>query len=357
MNELQKKPSFKLSELTKDLDVVIKGDDCLISGVSPIQDSSHGHITFLTNPLYSKHLETTKASAVILHEKDADKCPLNVVISRNPHYVYAKIAEFFSHQPEVFCGVHDTVTIGNDCKIDPSASIGPHCVIGNQVKIGANVVIGAGSIIGNAVEIDEASLIDPRVTIYYKVKIGKRVRISSGAVIGSDGFGFANEKGRWHKVPQLGTVVIGDDVDVGSNTTIDRGAIENTIIASGVKLDNLIQIGHNVQIGENTIVAGCTGIAGSTTIGKNCMIGGAVMINGHISIIDNVLITAGTGVSKSIRLPGIYSSGMAAMPNHEFRKNSARINRLEQLMQRVKTLEMTLKELREKNHEAPDGHQ
>ncbi len=204
--------------------------------------------------------------------------------------------------------------------------------------------------IGDHVEIGEETQLDARVTIYHKVKIGKRTRIASGAVIGSDGFGFAKQKGVWHKVPQLGSVIIGDDVDIGANTTIDRGAVENTKIANGVKLDNLIQVGHNVMIGENTIIAGCVAIAGSTVIGKNCMIGGATCFAGHITICDNVMITGMTAVTKSIREPGIYSSGIVgAVSNLEFRKNNARFHRLEHLMQRVKNLESALKDLTKRN--------
>jgi UDP-3-O-[3-hydroxymyristoyl] glucosamine N-acyltransferase len=344
-----KKSQYKLSELINGLDVTIKGDpDCLISGISPIQQSQPGHITFLTNSLYRKHLATTQASAVILTENDAEACAVNAIISRNPYFTYAKIAGYFADQSEVVTGIHPTVVVGNDSQIDSSAVINANCVIGSHVKIAANVVIGPGCIIADHVEIDESTILDARVTLYSKVKIGKRSRIASGAVIGSDGFGFANQKGVWHKVPQLGSVIIGDDVDIGANTTIDRGAIENTVIEDGVKLDNLIQVGHNVHIGANTIIAGCVAIAGSTVIGKNCMVGGATCFAGHISIGDNVMITGMTAVTKSIHEPGIYSSGIVgAVPNHEFRKNNARFHRLENLMQRVKDLEAALKERKE----------
>jgi len=340
------KSQYKLAELIIGLDATIKGDpNCLISGVCPIQQSQPGHITFLTNPLYRKYLPITQASAVILTEAEAVECTTNAVISRNPYYTYAKIATFFEEQSETFAGIHTTAAIGMDCQIHPTAVIGPNVVIGCQVKIGANVIIGAGSSIADYVEIDENSQLDANVTIYHKVKIGKRTCIASGAVIGSDGFGFANQKGVWHKVPQLGSVVVGDDVDIGANTTIDRGAVENTVIENGVKLDNLIQVGHNVKIGTNTIIAGCVAIAGSTVIGKNCMIGGATCFAGHITIGDNVMITGMTAVTKSIHEPGIYSSGIVgAVPNQEFRKNNARFHRLENLMQRVKTLEIALKE-------------
>lgn len=345
------KTQHTLSELTQGLDVTIKGDPkCVITGISPIHQAQVGHVTFLTNSLYRKYLATTQASAVILAESDAAECPVNVIISRNPYYTYSKIAAYFEKRQTAVAGVHTTAVIGEGCQIDPTASIGAYCVIGNHVKMAANVVIGPNCTIGELSEIGEATQLDANVTIYHNVKIGKRTHVSSGVVIGSDGFGIAKHQGTWHRVPQLGGVEIGDDVDIGANTSIDRGAIESTIIESGVKLDNLIQVAHNVRIGANTVIAACVGIAGSAVIGKNCMIGGASIIAGHVTIADNVALTGMTTVNKSIRESGIYSSGIivGAVPNKEFLKNNARFNRLENLMQRVKTIELALKELTER---------
>lgn len=341
---------FTLAELTKNLDVTIKGDpESVIRGVCPIQQSAPGFITFLTNSSYRKYLKSTQAAAVILSEKDVVDCPVNAVVSRNPYYTYAKIASFFEKHIRAEQGVHATAVIGMGCHIAPTASVAAGCVIGDGVTISANVIIGPGVMIGNDVHIGMGSRIDARVTIYHNVRIGERVRVMSGAVIGSDGFGFANHQGKWHKVPQLGSVVIGDDVDIGSNTTIDRGAIENTIIESGVTLDNLIQVGHNVHIGANTIIAGCVAIAGSTQIGKNCMIGGGSCFAGHIQVCDNVILTGMSAVTKSITEPGMYSSGVVGVvPNKEFLKNNARFHRLGNLMQRVKTLESELESLKER---------
>ena len=337
---------YTLIQLTTGLDVTIKGDpSCLIDGVSPIQQSRQGHISFLTNSLYKKHLTTTKASAVILAESDAHDCPTNVIISHNPYYTYSQIASYFEDQLLGSVGIHSTAVVGEGSQVDPTASIGANCVLGAGVCIGANVVIGPGCVIGDFVEIDADSKLDAKVILYRKVKIGKRAHISSGVVIGGDGFGFANLKGRWHKVPQLGSVVIGDDVDIGVNTAIDRGAIENTVIEDGVKLDNLIQVGHNVKIGAHTVIAGCVGIAGSAEIGKHCMIGGAAMIAGHIRIADQAIVTGGTTVTKTIREPGMYSSGvMGLVTNQEFRKNNARFLRLGHLQERVEALELLLKD-------------
>jgi UDP-3-O-[3-hydroxymyristoyl] glucosamine N-acyltransferase len=343
--------TYVLSELVNGLDLTLQGDpNTTISGVATIQRAAPGQITFLTNPLYRKYLETTQASAVILTEADAEFCRTNKIVSRNPYYTYAQIAAYFDARPKQESGIHPTAMIGEDSVIDATASVGAHVVIGRGVQIGPRVKIGPNCVIGDDTQIGEDSQLDSNVTIYFGVVVGKRVRIASGVVIGADGFGFANQQRVWYKVAQLGSVVIGDDVDIGANTTIDRGAIENTVIEKGVKLDNLIQIGHNVQIGENTIIAGCTGIAGSTTIGKNCMIGGASCFAGHIDVTDNVMLSGLSTVTKSITAPGHYSSGIVgAIPNHEFLKNNARFNRLENLMDRVKTLESALKQLTERD--------
>lgn len=325
MNQMK---SYKLTELLNGLPVEVQGNaDCVITGVAPLHQAEEGNISFLSNSQYRKYLSASAASAVIVTRADAVLCKNAAIICDNPYYIYAKVAGYFDQRPAVVPGIHPSAVVGSDCQIDPTASIGPHCTIGNGVTIGANTVLDAG------------------VSIYHGVTIGKRCRFASGVVIGSDGFGFANQKGVWHKVPQLGAVEIGDDVDIGANTTIDRGAVGNTVIEDGVKLDNLIQVGHNVRIGAHTVIAGCVGIAGSTNIGKYCMIGGAANFAGHLSVADKVIITGMTAVTKSIREPGMYSSGIVgAVPNQEFLKNNARFHRLENLMERVKALEAVLKE-------------
>lgn len=350
MKPNQQKTQYTLSELTAGLDVTIKGDpDCIITGVGTIQAAQAGQIAFLMNPLYKKYLATTRAAAVILTELDSLDSSGNAIVSRDPYYTYAKIAAYFEQKPTQQPGIHPTAVIGKDCKIDPTASIGANSVINDGVTLGKNVVIGAGCIIGEQTVIDEDSRLDARVTLYYQIHIGKRVQIASGTVIGADGFGLAKHKGVWQKVPQLGRVVIEDDVEIGSNCSIDRGAIEDTILEKSVKLDNLVQIGHNVRIGESTAIAGCVGVSGSTVIGKNCLIGGACGFAGHITIADNVMITGMTAVTKSIKEPGVYSSGVGGlMTNHEWRKNSARLHRLDKLTQRVKILESVLEELIER---------
>jgi len=347
------KSQFTIAELTQGLEVTINGDpDCPITGICPIQQSRPGCLTFLTNPLYKKYLSDTQASAVILSKDLANECPTNTIVSANPYYTYAKIAGYFVRPAVLQPGIHPSAVIGKDCQIHPTVKIEAQCVIGDKVVIAENAVIGAGTYIGDQCEIGAETQVDAHVAIYHQVRLGKRVRIASGTVIGSDGFGYAKQKAIWHKIPQLGRVLIDDDVEIGANCAIDRGAIEDTVIERGVKLDNLIQIGHNVRIGEGTIIAGCVGIAGSATIGKHCMIGGQTGIAGHITIADNAVITGGTEVSKSIREPGVYSSGIGGLvTNNEWRKNSARVLRLEQLVQRVKNLEFILQEMIERKSE------
>lgn len=344
--------SIPLKTLIEGLDVRVQGDINLsLSGVSPIQQAKAHHIAFLNNPLYKKYLATTEAGAVICSEGDALGSHMNttMVITKNPYFIYAKVAAHFETKVSVTPGIHPSAIIGDGAELDPSACIGPNVVISHHVRIGANVVIGAGSVIGEHVDIGEGCELAPNVTLCHHVRLGKRVRLASGVVIGADGFGFANQAGQWHKVPQLGSVVLGDDVDVGANTTIDRGALEDTVIEEGVKLDNLIQVGHNVHIGAHTIIAGCVAIAGSTVIGKHCMIGGTSAFAGHLEVADKVIITGMTAVTKSIREPGMYSSGIVgAVPTAEFRKNNARFHRLENLMDRVKKCEAALSLLNER---------
>ncbi len=350
MKPLQKKLQYSLAELTQNLGVTLSGDaNCLITGVATIQNAQPGDIVFLMNPLYKKHLQKTKASAVILTESDAVDCPCAAVISRDPYFTYAQIAGFFEYHPKRQAGIHPTVIIGEGCEIDATVSIGAYTTIADGVKLAANVVIGNHCTIGELTEIGENTRLDAGVVTYHRTKIGSHVLLASGVVIGSEGFGIAKHKGAWHKVPQLGRVVIADDVEIGANTTVDRGAIEDTLIEKGVRIDNQVQIGHNVRIGEYTAIAGCVGIAGSTVIGKNCLVGGAAGIGGHLEIADDVMITGMSAISRTIREAGVYSSGVGGVvPNQEWRKTSARVQRLEQLMQRVKALEFALEELTER---------
>jgi UDP-3-O-[3-hydroxymyristoyl] glucosamine N-acyltransferase len=349
MTQLVRK-QFTLAQLTKNTDIKIQGDpNCIVSGVCTLQEGSPDQIAFLMNPLYKKFLATTDAAAVILTAGDADECPANALISGDPYYAYTQIAKYFDDKPVFAAGIHQSATIGKNCVIAPCVTLGPNVVIGDGVKLGERTIIAANCVIGEYSQLGEDCRLEPNVILYHKTQLHNRVQIGSGTVIGSDGFGIAKHKGQWHKVPQLGTVVIEDDVEIGANCAIDRGAIDNTVIERGVKLDNLIQIAHNVRIGQHTAIAGCVGIAGSTTIGSNCLIGGGSGFAGHLTIANNVVITGMTAVTKSIAQPGIYSSGVGGVSsNLEWRKNSARLHRLDNLMKRVKALEAALKESSER---------
>lgn len=335
---------YTLQELAEFLSAEFIGNpDCVVTGIGSLNNATFDQISFLNNSHYLKYLVTTKASIVIVKPEHASfvkeyNCR-NLIISNDPYLAYAKISVLFDNAPMVMPGIHSTALIGDDCKIGDGVSIGPYCVIGNSVIISKGTRIDAGCVIGDDVIIGENTRLYANVVLYYKVKIGNYSLVHSGVVIGSDGFGNANEKGVWHKIYQLGAVVIGDNVEIGANTTIDRGAIEDTIIEDGVKLDNQIQIGHNVCIGANTAIAGCVGIAGSTKIGRHCMIGGGVGINGHIEITDGVIITGKSAIAKSITKPGVYSSGLPAMPHRDWGRILVRLGQLEDIVRRLNVVE------------------
>ena len=329
-----------LKELADIVDATIHGDpEVLISGIATLEHAKTNDLSFFSNRKYYKFLASTQATIVILSPDDVDQCPCNAIVVDDPYLAYAKIATWLTSQEHQNTKIAPSAIIADDVKMGSNVSIGANVVIGQGSVIGDNVTIGAGCSIANEVTISDGTLIYANVSIYPRVSIGKNVIIHSGVVIGSDGFGIANEKGKWFKVPQLGTVVVGNDVEIGANTTIDRGAIEDTIIEDGVKLDNLIQIAHNVRIGENTAIAGCVGIAGSTTIGKHCAIGGGSGILGHLSIADHVHITATSLVTKTISKAGVYSSGTPLQENAQWHKNFARFKQLDSMARRITELE------------------
>ena len=331
---------YTLKELAEILAAEYRGDaNCSIVGIGALDKAEAGEISFLNHPRYYKYLTSTKAAAVILTPEDVEKYPGNSIIVADPYLAHAKISALFNDAPKSTPGIHETAIIGEDCEIGSDVAIGPYSVIGNRVKIGDNVRIDAGSVVSDDVIIGEKTRLYPRVVLYHKVKVGKRSLLHSGVVVGSDGFGNANEKGVWHKIYQLGTTIIGNDVEIGANTTIDRGAIGDTVIEDGVKLDNQIQIGHNVHIGAHTAIAGCVGIAGSTKIGRHCMIGGHVGIVGHIEITDGVIITGKSAIGKSITKPGMYSSGIPAMSHRAWGRVLVRMTQLEKIVNRLNALE------------------
>ncbi|MEJ2528764.1 MAG: UDP-3-O-(3-hydroxymyristoyl)glucosamine N-acyltransferase [Gammaproteobacteria bacterium] len=341
--------NFRLGELADLVGAKLHGDaDTLVSGVGTLQDAQAGTISFLTNSKYRKHLKTTSATAVILAEEFLEECPVFALVCANPHLAYARISAQLQPKLVAESGRHKSAWISDGADVAPSAWIGPGAIVDAGAKIGPGVFIGPGCVVSTDVTIAAESKLVANVTLCHGVTIGQRVLIHPGAVIGSDGFGLANDNGIWVKVPQLGSVVIGDDVEIGANTTIDRGALRDTVISNGVKLDNQIQIAHNVEIGENTAIAACTGIAGSTRIGKNSTLGGGLGIVGHLEIADDVHFSAQTLVTRSISEPGYYSGNLPAMPNREWRRTIARIRHLDEMMQRLKQLEKDVISLRDK---------
>jgi UDP-3-O-[3-hydroxymyristoyl] glucosamine N-acyltransferase len=335
---------YLLADLAALIGAEIQGDkNCLINHVAPLGRAEEGAISFLTSSKYRSELESTAASAVILKEEEAALCPVNCLITDNPYLGYAKIAQRL-YQSIKLSGIAPSAVVSETASIHSDSYIGANVVVGENTVISEGVVIGAGCVIGSYVEIGKNSRIDANVTIYDRSILGERAVILSGAVIGSDGFGFAPDGGKWIKIPQVGRVIIGDDVEVGASSTVDRGALEDTIIGNGVKLDNQVHIGHNVRLGENTAIAGCSGIAGSTVIGKSCTVAGAVGISGHLNITDNVHITGKSMVTKSIEEAGVYSSGIPLQTNKNWRRSVARFKQLDEMAKRLKQLEKMVKE-------------
>lgn len=313
--------SFPIAELAQIISAKVIGDDqAIISQIAPISRAKSGELTFLTSNAYRRYLRETKASAVILSQENCVDCPTTALIVDNPEYAFARIAQLFNPIQKPAAGIHATALIAKSASVDSSASIGAYCVIGENVVIGPKTVLHSGVIIHDDVVIGSDCLFYSHVTLYHRVSLGNRVILHSGVVIGADGFGLAHHQGRFEKIPQLGSVVIADDVEVGANTCIDRGALDNTIIETGVKIDNLVQIAHNVVIGAHSVIAGCSGIAGSTTIGRHCMVGGYTAIGGHLTICDGAIFTGSSMVTKSVKEPGIYSSGTGLLPNADWRK-------------------------------------
>ena len=334
---------YTLGELAKHVSADVKGDPaCEIESVGTLQNANAKQISFLTNPSYRKELASSKAGAVIMSAADAKNTDINTIISKNPYADYAKIAALLSPSETFKPGIDPAAHVMDNCNISSSSSIAAGVVIESGVTIADSVRIGPGCVIQQGVRIGANTVITANVTIAHGCVIGERNLIHPGVVIGADGFGQAMDEGNWIKVPQLGAVVIGDDVEIGANTTIDRGAIEDTIIEDNVKLDNQIQIAHNVKIGAHTAIAGCTAVAGSTKIGKHCRIAGMVGIVGHLQIADNVTVTAKSLVSGSIKKAGVYSAGTPLEPSQQWRKNTVRFKHLDEMAKRLKKLEKKL---------------
>ncbi len=339
---------YTLGELAKRLGIRYHGDaECQIDGVTTLTAPRPGAITFLTNPRYRKYLSDTHAAAVILRPDDLEHCPVNALLSDNPYLTYAHVSALFAADNATQPPIAASATIHESAIVGSGVHIGANAVIGEGVVLGDAVKIGAGCVIGNNSRIGSASVVNANVTVYHDCEIGERAVIHSGAVIGSDGFGFANDKGKWVKIHQLGRVVIGDDVEIGANTTIDRGAIEDTVIGNNVIIDNLVQVAHNVRIGDHSALAGCVGIAGSAEIGSHCAFGGGAGILGHLEIADGVTVTAMSLVTNSIKEPGVYSAGTPLEPKVRWQKNYVRFKQLDEMARRIKVLEKQLQKLTE----------
>ena len=329
-----------LGELAVRFGCELRGDPTVrIERVGTLAGAGFGELSFLANPQYRSQLKGTRASAVVLEAAAAAECPSAALVHSNPYATYARIATLLHPEAPATPGSGPGAQIDPSTRVASSASIGAATVIGPRCTIGERVRIGAGCVIGADAQIGDDCRLHPRVTLEAGTELGARVCVQSGAVIGSDGFGYAREGNGWIKVPQLGRVRIGADAEIGANTTIDRGAIGDTVIGAGVKLDNQIQVAHNVHIGEHTVIAACTGISGSTRIGARCMIAGMVGIVGHLDICDDVVVTGLSMVSHSISTPGVYSSGIPAAPAALWRRVVGRLKRLDALAGRVTRLE------------------
>jgi UDP-3-O-[3-hydroxymyristoyl] glucosamine N-acyltransferase len=325
-----------LGDIAARFGLELRGDPATsIRGVATIADAGAGMLTFLANPRYRAQLATTAADAVVLRAADADACPRAALVAPDPYVAFARIAALFERLPAASPGVHPSAVVGDGARISASASIGPLSVVDADAEIGDGAVLGPHCIVGRGCRVGAQSRLVARVTLVQDVVLGKRVLVHAGAVIGADGFGIAFAKDHWEKVPQLGGVSIGDDAEIGANTTIDRGALGDTVIEEDVRLDNQIQIAHNVFIGAHTAMAGCSAVAGSARIGRYCLIGGGAGILGHLEIADRVTVTAMSLVTHSLREPGEYSSGTPIQDNRRWRRNAARFKHLDEFVRRV----------------------
>jgi UDP-3-O-[3-hydroxymyristoyl] glucosamine N-acyltransferase len=335
--------AYRLSELAIRTGSKLEGDDCLIKSIAEISSAGAGDIAFIANPAYVEHLSTTGASALIIKAELLEQCPVPALVTQNPRLVYAKVANLLYPPRKAAPGISPHAVVSESAQLHASVSVAAGAVIAAGVSIGAGSQIGAGCVLEDDVIIGTNTHIHANVTVGYGCQIGDHCIIHAGVVLGADGFGFVKDGEAYLKIPQIGHVQIGHHVEIGANTTIDRGALENTVIGNGVKLDNQIQIAHGVSIGDNTVISSSTAIAGSTHIGRGCLIGGLVGIVEHLNITDNVVITGRTMVTRSITQSGSYSSSTPMDTTENWRKNSARFRRLDELARRVASLEKTIK--------------
>jgi len=348
--------STRLKDLVERLGGQLIGDETIaVVGIAPLSDAGASHITFLSNPKLRRQAAQTAAAALILSRADHAEIGADYsgarIVTDNPYAYFARAAQYFASLQAIPAplGIHPSAVVDAAARVAPGASIGPLVVIEAGAEIGAGAVIDAGCFIGRGARIGADTHFHARVTFHAGCAIGARGILHSGAVIGADGFGFANEGGAWVKIPQTGRVRIGDDVEIGANTTIDRGALADTVIGNGVKLDNQIQIGHNCEIGDHTAMAGCVGVAGSAKIGKYCTFGGAAMILGHLTIADRVHISSGSLVSRSIQEPGNYTGIYPLAKNADWEKSAVIVRNLPAMREKIRELEKTIKSLSEES--------
>ncbi len=345
---LRAQQPWRLADLAQAIGAELIGDgNTEITGAAPLDRAGVGDIAFLSDAKYRQFLDATHAAAVILSEEAAQawhNAAIPRLIARNPYAAYAKAANCLYREAPRAGSIHPSAVVATTATVAPDAVIGANVVIGERAMIHARAIIEAGVVIGDDVEIGEDAHLYPNVTLYARSVIGARTILHSGCVIGADGFGFAFDAGHWIKIPQIGRVVIGNDVEIGANTTIDRGALDDTMIENDVKIDNQVQIGHNCVIGEHTAIVACTGIAGSVHVGRYCRIGGAAMIGGHLTLGEGVAIGAASPVFSSIEEPGVYSGIYPILPHRQWQKNAVQLRQIDTLYKRVRALEKKLDE-------------
>lgn len=328
--------SFTVADLANRFALDVRGDGARpVHGVATLASAGSGQLAFLANPRYRGQLAASTAAVVVMRAEDAEGYQGTALLARDPYVAFACIAALFEPPPVHVRGIHASSVVDPSARVSASASIGPFVSIGARSVVGDGCVVGPGCVIGNDCELGDGSELVSGVTLVIRVRLGRRVLVHPGAVLGADGFGLAMDQGRWVKVPQMGGVVVGDDCEIGANTCIDRGALEDTVLEEDVRLDNQIQIGHNVHIGAHTAMAGCSAAAGSARIGRYCLVGGGAGVLGHLEVCDRVTITAMSLVTHSIREPGEYSSGTPLTDNRTWRRNAARFKQLDALARRI----------------------
>ncbi len=336
---------ISLTDLASHLGAELRGDgSATITGLATLKDATAGEVAFLANESYRSQLSETSAGAVIVRPEHADEVPSAALITANPYLAFARATQLFDNRPRVNTGIHPTAVVADSATLGAGCRVGAHAVIGEQVILGDDCEIGAGTVIGDHSVLGRQCHLNANVTVYHDVVMGDRVRVHSGTVIGADGFGFAPDQGRWEKICQLGGVRIGNDVEIGANSCVDRGALGDTVIGDNVILDNQVQVAHNVVLGEGTAMAAQAGVAGSSVLGKHCTLAGNAGVAGHLELCDGVFVGPKSVISKSIDTPGGYATGTAQMPLNEWRKAATRFRQLDSMARRIQQLEKRTKD-------------